>query len=100
MSETVHEMEADVPAHQTATRGHFEIHRSLLEQSLSHFREERQRPQTLTLWDSCSLCNNNHHLVFDSKITINDLQHSRVCGEDAKERECDFSFSDGKRSQY
>lgn len=86
MSETVHEMEADVPAHHgTAAPGHFDSRLSMLEHSPSLFGKERQRPRTLTVWDSHSLCNNNHRLVFDSKMTINDSRHSRVCGEDSKE---------------
>lgn len=86
MSETVHEMEADAPAHHgTSTPGHFDSHLGLLEHSPSYFREERQRPQTLTVWDFRSFCNNNHRLVFDFKMTINDSRRSRVCGEDKRE---------------
>lgn len=101
MSETVHEMEADIPAyHETATPGHFDSHLGLLEHSPFHFREERQRPQTLAVWDSRSFCNNNHCLVFDSKMTINDSRRSRVCGDNAKEKQCDFILSDEKVYQY
>lgn len=85
MSETVHEMEADVPAHHgTAAPGHFDSHFGMPDHSPSRFKKERQWPRTLAVWDSHSLCNNNHRLVFDSKMTINDSRHSRVCGEDAK----------------
>lgn len=86
MSETVHEMEADVPAHHgTAAPGHCDSRLSMPEHSPSLFGKERQGPRTLTVWDSHSLCNNNHRLVFDSKMTINDSLRSRVCGEDSKE---------------
>lgn len=69
-------MQTFLPTVGTATSGHFDSHLGLPEHSPSHFREERRRPQTLTVWDSRSFCNNNHRLVFDSEMTINDSRRS------------------------
>lgn len=91
MSETVLEMGADVPAHHgTATPGHCDSCLGLLEHSPSHFREERQRARTLTA-----------SAIIVTALSLIPRWPSLTHGAaEFVERECDFSLSDGKRSQY